>query len=218
MIMHQYIILTLAIVPFLLCFKGELRAGIIDETDYYQSDETVGHVHKPYAKREYDWPECKKGKIVNKTNNLGFRKDVDTKINKASGVTRILVTGDSQIDGVVDNNESFPNVLEDKLNSEINPAKFEVLNGGVGYYGPDHYLGFLYRYLFLKPDVYIVVIYTGNDFLDAARILEARDGINKRPEKYFHTLQNCKWNDGAVNQVMNQVYYFKTFPEMKKKR
>ncbi|MGE5197614.1 MAG: SGNH/GDSL hydrolase family protein [Deltaproteobacteria bacterium] len=216
--MRQRIILTLALVLLIGYFRGELCAGVADtEGDYYQDDGIVGHVHRPHARREYDWPEYKKGNIVLRTNNLGFRQDTDTEADKAKGVIRILVAGDSQIDGVVNNSESFPSVLESRLNSQNQPAKFEIINGATGYYGPDHYFLFLYKYLFLKPDVYIVVVYTGNDFLDAARILEARDGMIKRPADYLSSLRNCSRNDGAINQVMNQVYYFKTFAWMREK-
>lgn len=197
--------------------KNRLCADITQtEGDYYQQDKFVGHIHRPYAKREYKWPEHTKGTIILKTNNLGFREDSDTQTTKSKGTIRILVTGDSQIDGVVYNGESMPNVLEKELNSANQTAKFEVINGGVGYYGPDHYFLFLNKQLVLKPDVYIVVIYSGNDFLDAARIVEADGNFNRRPEEYIKSLQNCMC-DGVMDQVMNQIFYFKTFPAMKEK-
>jgi len=186
------------------------------ESDYYRQDEFAGHIHRPYAKREYTWPEHPKGKIILMTNNLGFREDSDTQITKSKGTIRILVTGDSQIDGVVYNEESMPNVLEKKLNFANQTTKFEVINGGVGYYGSDHYLLFLNKQLVLKPDAYIVVIYSGNDFLDAARLIEAGGDFNKRPEDYMEYLQKCNC-EGLLDQAMNQIYYFKTFPKMKEK-
>ena len=79
------------------------------------------------------------------------------------------------------------------------------------------YLLFINKYAFLKPDVYIVCIYTGNDFLDASSILEAKEGILERPAGYLRSLRNCNLNDGAISQIMNQIYYFKTFPKMKGK-
>ncbi len=216
--MRKCILSVTAIVLIILCLNGRLLADIVEiESDYYQADAVAVHVHRPYAKREYNWPESKSGKIIFQTNNLGFREDTDTAARKTKGVTRVLVTGDSQVDGVVNNSESFPSVLENRLNSESQTKKFEFLNGGVGYYGPDHYPLFLNKYLYLKPDIYIVCIYTGNDFIDSARILEARDGVNERPAEYIRSLQACQVNEGAVSQVVNQVYYFKTFPQMKEK-
>ncbi|MBU0547566.1 MAG: SGNH/GDSL hydrolase family protein, partial [Candidatus Omnitrophica bacterium] len=147
-----------------------------------------------------------------------FREDTDTNPNKTKGVVRVLVTGDSQVDGTVNNNESFPHVLESKLNSGSQTTKFEFLNGGVGSYGPDQYFLFLNKYLFLDPDIYIICIYTGNDFMDSARILEDKNGLNERPEEYFSSLRNCLMlSNGAINQVANQIYYFKTFPQMREK-
>jgi len=188
-----------------------------DDSDYFMKDEIVGHVHRPYAVRWYNWPEHKKGSILLRTNNLGFREDADTDARKSKDVIRILVVGDSQIDGVVYNNESFPNILETRLNSTTQGIKFEVINGGVGHYTLEHYELFLHKYLFLKPDKYIVVIYTGNDFLESARIIELKLGFHERPPQYISSLQKCM-DDGIISsQVMNQIYYFKTFPMMREK-
>lgn len=211
------IIITIVTISIFYVNKNGLCADITQtESDYYQQDEFAGHIHRPYAKREYTWPEHPKGRIILKTNNLGFREDSDTQITKSKGTIRILVTGDSQIDGVVYNEESMPNVLEKKLNLVNQTTKFEVINGGVGYYDPDHYFLFLNKQLVLKPDAYIVVIYSGNDFLDAARLIEAGGDFNKRPEDYMEYLQKCNC-EGLLDQAMNQIYYFKTFPTMKEK-
>jgi len=200
---------------FSVCMKAQAGIIVEREGDYYQDDEIAGHVHKPYAERVYDWPESKTGKVTLKTNNLGFREDRDTVTGKEKGAVRVLVAGDSQVDGVVENNASFPHLLEKALNAESQGIRFEFLNGGTGYYGPDHYLLFLQKYLFLKPDIYIVVIYTGNDFLDAARVVEAQGTTLQRPPEYFKSLRDCGPAGGAVDQAMNQAYYFKTFPAMK---
>lgn len=210
-------VMLVILIAFFLA-KAEVRAGFLeDESDYYMEDEIAGHVHRPHAVRRYEWPEYKKRLIILKTNNLGFREDTDTSVNKLKDVIRILVTGDSHIDGVINNNESFPNVLETRLNS-ANPAfKFEVINGGVGYYGFEHYELFLHKYLFLKPDKYIVVIYTGNDFLDSARIVELKLQPIERPSAYAASLEKCI-HEGITSQVMNQGYYFKTFPAMNERK
>jgi len=199
---------------FLLCFLFLAFRGVeAYETDYYQQDPVVGHVHKAYATRVYDWPEHANGKIFLKTNNFGFREDGDTKINKEKGVARIIITGDSHTDGVVNNNESFSNLLEVELNAKNQPARFEVINGGVGYYSFDQYLLFLKKFLFLHPEMYIVSVYIGNDFLDTARILEAAGDFNVRPQAYLKSLKDCAC-DGLMDQSMNQIYYFKNFPQM----
>jgi len=207
------------LIAAMLClfFSTEVRAGIAEEqADYYQADEIVGFVHRPYAQRTFNWPEYHKGKLSLRTNNLGFREDADTDVEKKEDVIRVLMTGDSHIDGILDNSESFPNVLETLLNARAGKPHFEIINGGTGLYGPDEYFLFLKKFLFLKPDIYVVIFYSGNDFLDASRTIEARDGENRRPSLYFQNLRRCSMGStGAVWQVMNQAYYFKTFPAMK---
>ena len=208
------------IVPILflsLVFCANALSSAVEEVDLYQPDKIARFVHRAHALRIVDWPEHKNGKIVIRTNNLGFREDNDTKIEKENGVVRVLVTGDSHIDGVVNNNESFPYLLGKVLNSRSKIPHFEVINGGVGHYQFDDYLLFLKKYLFIKPDMYIVVVYTGNDFLDAAKVLEQQGMTNERPPPYFSNLNRCNSNLGVMAEALNQLYYFKNFPLMKDK-
>ena len=206
-------------------FKGrqnnpKFRPFLKQEYDYYVYDYMAGHLHREHAKRIYYWDEHEKGPIVLQTNNLGFREDSDTSEQKAKGTVRILVTGDSHIDGVVNNNESFANQLEDRLNRGLTTPGYECINGGVGHFGPQNYSGFLKRFLYLKPDVFFVVIYTGNDFMDAICIEEfhRRLKTNKRPDDYVQKLTAAnKIIDGNLAQAINQVYFFKTFPHLKDK-
>ena len=188
---------------------------LIHESDYYREDKTIGFIHQPNAKRKFNWPEHRNTVIVMRTNNMGFREDQDTQKEKASGVLRVLVTGDSHTDGVVNNAESFPNVLEDLLNRSNNGPRFEVINGGTGYYDPQHYLLFLKKYLSLKPDYFIVALYTGNDMLGTARIVEPQVGAQERPEGYFELIrEQSKISQSAVSQGLNQIYYFKQFNDV----
>jgi hypothetical protein len=190
------------------------------ETDYYIYDALAGHIHKANAIREYIWPEHKKGKIIMKTNNLGFREDVETREEKPEGLVRILVTGDSQTDGVVYNSESFSNHLEYLLNRQVQNNRYECINGGVGHYGPQHYSGFLKRFLYLKPDVYVVVFYTGNDFLDTFYIEDVNGRLQTpmRPAGYHNKLLEAdKVLTGSIAQSLNQIFFFKTFPGLMEK-
>lgn len=196
---------------------GQILPYLEKEKDYYAPDPVVGHVHRPYATRHFDWPEHPNGKIAMRTNNLGFREDEDTAPEKADGVYRILVTGDSHIDGVVENRESFPNRLEELLNS-IRPGKrYEVINGGVGAFGPYQYLWFLEKYMYLEPDMFIVVFYIGNDFLNGIETgeKEKEAHVPKRPPAYYHRLQQMvsKYPHG-ICQVLNQIYLFKKYPRL----
>jgi hypothetical protein len=187
------------------------------ESDYYMPDPLLGHRHRPHARREFAWPEHPSGRIVMQTNNLGFRRDQDVEAMPQAGVSRILVAGDSHMDGVVYNRESFSSALEARLNRDSGARhRFEVLNAAAGHYGPDNYRSMLDSYDSLGLDVLIVGFYSGNDFLDAAKSVEK--SLQKpldRPRSYFSSLRNAdKLHAGAVSQLLNQEHYFSTFPQV----
>jgi hypothetical protein len=195
-----------------------------EQTHYYAHDSVIGHVHRPNVRLEVPWEEHPAGRVVMQTNNLGFREDQDTDEGKSEDTFRVLVTGDSHIDGLVNNSESFPNKLEAKLNGQTGPQRFEVINGGTGYFGPQHYHRFMERYAYLDPDALVVVVYTGNDFLDAVRfesrqdssIAAGRDLDAWERLVYFGRLAAARRiSHGATSQELNQVYFFKRFPRMK---
>jgi len=194
------------------------------QSHYYIYDGDIGHIHRPEARMEVAWEEHPLGRIVMQTNNLGFREDKETEEDKEDNVVRILVTGDSHIDGTVNNLESFPNRLEALLNQSGEPFRFEVLNGGTGFYGPQHYARFLSKYDYLNPDAFIVVMYTGNDFLDAVRTESLKDSSMAAGRdfgawdrlRYFGRLAAARRvYHGAVGQGLNQAFFFKHFPGMK---
>jgi len=191
----------------------------IDNTSgQYVLDPVAGHLHKADFKKDFKWKEHPRGHIVIKTNNLGFRNDSDTREEKPNELIRILVCGDSHTDGVVYNNESFPAVLEQMFDLN-NTGKFEVLNGGVGYYGPQNYLGFIQKFIYLQPDVIVLVLYLGNDFLDAIHIAVERGELGKiqRQEEYYKKItQLDEIMMGFSGQCFNQAWYFKNFPQSKK--
>lgn len=187
------------------------------QLDYYRLDDVAGHLHLPNLDRHVDWPEHPDGGFELRTNNLGFREDAPTTLAKPPGTIRILVTGDSHTDGVVANSESFANRLEDLLNSADGDARFEVLNGGHGHYGPQNYLGILERFLELDLDHFVVVFYVGNDFLDAVAEAWVRGQVElpDRPEGYMDRLEKAQsLSSAAVSQSLNQVYLLHTFPKL----
>lgn len=101
--------------PQLSQLRGNYRANFhfpSGERGYYTSDSIAGHIDKPFATPLYLWQEHPKGAIRLAVNNLGFREDSDTKRQKDLETYRILVTGDSHMDGVVYNSESFANRKE----------------------------------------------------------------------------------------------------------
>jgi hypothetical protein len=197
------------------------RRGLLpfpeSQLDYYLLDDIAGHLHRPDLRKTVSWPEHPQGRYELRTNNLGFREDDPTTAIKDPGTVRILVTGDSHIDGVLANSESFPTLLEDMLNAAAPRAAFQLLNGGTGHYGPANYLGMLRRFLDLDLDAFVIVIYTGNDLLDA--VAEAWAGgtveIPERPEHYMARLEAAqRVSSAAVSQSFNQILFFASFPEL----
>lgn len=196
----------------------EQREFLRTEADYYRFDPIAGHVHVGGALRSFEWPEHATGRIEMRTNSLGFREDEPTNDRPEPGVTRILVAGDSHTDGVVWNAESFPNLLESRLNAVDRDHRYEVVNGGVGYYGPFNYLGLLRRAIDLDFGLsgYVVNLYAGNDFLDAAVVLEALGRRVVRGADYGRPIDALTPALRAgFPQHLNQAYYLATFPDMR---
>jgi hypothetical protein len=190
------------------------------QAEYYLLDDLAGHLHRPNVERVIDWPEHADGRIVLRTNNLGFREDLPTEIEKSVGRRRILITGDSHTDGVVANPESFPNRLEGLLDDAAGADAFEVLNGGTGHYGPHNYSGILERFLSLDLDEFVVVVYAGNDLLDAVAEawLRGQIEIPERPPGYMERLQAARAvAEAEVSQGLNQILLLATFPELEER-
>lgn len=105
--------------------------------------------------------ESKVQKKILRTNNLGLRRDTPTALQKPPGVLRILVLGDSQSEGIVENAETYAALVESAL-GRVRPT--EVLNAATSGYSP--LLSYLWweRYgASLQPDAVLLALYTGND-------------------------------------------------------
>lgn len=182
--------------------------------DRFSYDPVAILLPRPDTVRTWRWDEHPRGHVVLRTNNLGFREDLPTEIAKRG--IRILVAGDSHTAGVVDNAESFANVLEARLQEGASAPVIEVLNAGVAYTGPYCYLGVLRRYLFLKPDVFVAVLFTGNDFWDDLKVRYHLDGWSPPvgDAAYVSRIREAaeRW-PGPVSQGFNQAYRWKNFPD-----
>lgn len=97
------------------------------------------------------------------TNSLGLRgKDVAGK--KGRERTRIMALGDSVTEGFyVDNQDSYPDLLEHTLNELGYQA--EVINAGVGGISIDEEYALLQRLISLEPDL-VVLTFATNDIAD----------------------------------------------------
>jgi lysophospholipase L1-like esterase len=101
------------------------------------------------------------------TNALGYRGPAPTSVEKPANTQRLLVVGDSFTFGwAVEEEETIAGQLRAML-SDRQPT-VEVINAG--YHdglSPDAYYAYLRREgIALRPDVILVVLYTGNDITD----------------------------------------------------
>lgn len=108
------------------------------------------------------FPEHPDGGWRVRTNSEGLREDDEIRTEQPD--VRILVGGDSHTDGLCPNEASFANVLEALLADERPGETVEVLNTGTGAYHFYNYLGVLERFRELRPDLYVIAVYGGNDF------------------------------------------------------
>lgn len=133
---------------------------------FLQPHPSIGTIHRTDVDVLYPFPERPDGVVRFRTNNLGLRRDSDTAFVPPDGVRRILVLGDSHVDGVVNNTENLCALLEAELESRSGDS-WEVLNAAVGGYSP--YQGYLWHLTYgtgLAPELVLWFFYSGNDFAE----------------------------------------------------
>ena len=152
-----------------------------------------------------------------RTNSLGMREDEDVLAEKPD--VRILVAGDSHTGGVIATPKSFTNVLEAALAAKRPGETIEALNCGAGGYNFYNYLGTLELYEYLAPDVFLFVVFGGNDF--AGCMLMQRFFHRRRPPRLAPYEQRAIQeqfgeqfgSDGEiVAQELSQLTYFLNNP------
>ncbi len=143
---------------------------------------TIGYVLAPDHAQIIPVVEHTNGDVVRRTNNLGLRRDSDTAIDKPPGTCRILLLGDSQTEGIVNNAESYAARLEHLENERDASARpVEVLNAAVSGYSPLlEYLWLRERGVRLQPDAIIVALYVGNDIAELRMRHEDFGGFGPR--------------------------------------
>ncbi|NOT29735.1 MAG: SGNH/GDSL hydrolase family protein [Planctomycetes bacterium] len=183
---------------------------------YIAWDPTAGHVHLPNVRLSWPWPEYQRGKVKLRTNNLGLRRDVDTELRPPDGGLRVLVVGDSHVDGFVDNDQTFCQRLEEQFNQRPGSAPVEILNAGVITSGPHNYVGHVERFFQLGLDLVVVVFYSGNDFLNTVTTAALR-GVIEVPPRSPEYLAQVERALGVqpVQQGPNQARLFTEFPELR---
>lgn len=116
-----------------------------------------------------------------RTNRHGLRDD-DFPSEKPPGELRILVVGDSFTMGAdVGQDETYAQVLEELLRRDLD-GPVQVVNAGVGGWGPFHYARYFEHYGHaLDPDLVLVGFFVGNDaYNHVDAVAESRTAVDGR--------------------------------------
>lgn len=155
---------VLVMVMALLALEIGLRLGLGDvfPPRFFEPHPQFGHFHVPGRS---GWQHTNEYHSFISINSKGLR-DVERSYAKPDGTFRILILGDSFVEGLqVDQDQTLPAQLEALLNRDSR-APVEVINAGVSRYGTDNAVLFLenegVRY---EPDLVIYAFYP-NDVTD----------------------------------------------------
>lgn len=107
-------------------------------------------------------------------NRWGMR-DRDRTITKPAETYRIALVGSSVVMGFgVGDDETFAHLLEERLNADGSGRRYEVLNFGVGRYGPVHRrLQIEHKVLPFQPDLVVYLAHQDEMYTAAKRIAPA---------------------------------------------
>lgn len=128
-------------------------------------------------------------------NSLGYRGREFSR-EKPAGTTRILFVGDSFVYGYgVDDEQTLPRLVEKQLQQRY--ENVEVINGGFHGSSMMQYDLYLRNEGYqLKPDIIVLVAYTGNDLFDINyNIIEAvgPDGVPTRIRDGLVSFRGCRF-------------------------
>ena len=144
----------------------------------FENDPVIGYRLKPGARIRFATAEFE---TEIRINAAGVRDDEEIG-EKAPNERRILILGDSLVLSVqVPFQQTFCELLEQRLNSRGSPIHYRVINGGVQGYGPVQELLFLRSLLpVVKPDLVVETLFVGNDLEDAVGAAALLEG-GQRP-------------------------------------
>lgn len=148
-----------------------------------------------------------------RTNSLGMREDGEPR--DPAPPLRVLFAGDSHVDGVHPNADSIPSRLEAILSSSRGADAVEALNAGQGSHTLHNYAGVWDTFANLAPDVFVVVVYGGNDFGEAARLdrFLRGDGPHATRPYLFEYSRLDEGRRSLLPQELSQEAYFRNNPD-----
>jgi hypothetical protein len=161
-------IAVLAMVITLGALEAALAITKFNVPAYMHFLPRIGRTFIPHAYYRYRKERFSEGHI----NSHGFR-DYERSYEKSKDVYRILVLGDSYIEGFqVQLKDTFTAQLEKMLNAHPSAKRFEVLSFGQSGFGTaEEYLRYITFGLAYDPDLVILAVTTGNDFRDNSKFL-----------------------------------------------
>ncbi len=175
----------------LALLEGGVRWMHLTPDRFWQPDPLLG-VRLIPGDRGWWTQEDREFLVFVQTNHKGLR-DVEHDYTKAAGVFRILVLGDSFVEAMqVPLDNSFPRLLQDRLNRDGAATTIEVISAGVSGYGTaSELLYFEHEGTRYRPDLVLLAFYPGNDVKNNSAILG-------------DTLKPVYGSDGALQRVAGQ--------------
>jgi lysophospholipase L1-like esterase len=186
---QTFVMFGFSILLALALAEGVTRLVRPQSTVEYRVDPEVGQIlaanqRARWVQEDYD--------VEVTTNSAGFH-DIEHRVEKPTTVYRIVVLGDSFIEGLAVPIESgFTHQLKSLLQLEVKDARIEVINLAVSGVGPAQYLRMLERRgVAYQPDLVLMSIYPENDIWDSYY------GLSGGPSKAFYTLGS----DGTLHYL-----------------
>ncbi len=141
----------------------EVAARIVHQLKWpdHVYDPVLLYRWKGNTERAFAEPEHAGGGFTVRTNSRGMRSPEPA---AQAPDLRVLCAGDSQTEGYCENDETFPALLAARLAAAHPGRSIEVLNAGCGGYSFYHHLATLERHQDLAPQVFVQVVFAGNDF------------------------------------------------------
>jgi len=166
----------------------------------------------PGLDRKRPAPEDADGQWILRTNSAGLRDDDEPIVGPVD--LRVLVSGDSHTAGFCDNSETFSQRLENELRLQRPGRSVEVVNVAVPGWSFFQHLGALERALPNSPDVFVVVVYGGNDFLEVLGYQHRFHNTPRGDTSEFEALtaKIDELQDGAMSQGFLSILQYQRDP------
>jgi lysophospholipase L1-like esterase len=197
-IQMRSVIAPLAAIAFGLAMAatlGEIGVRVLapQPLQHIQLDDQIYFVNRPFARFTYSREDEYSIEVT--YNAWGFRGPIPAS-NPPLGVTRIVLIGDSQTEGLqVHYEETYGEVLRRNLERLLPDRHFEVINLAVSAYGTHQEVLTLRRYgPRVRPCWVVLGFYPGNDLADNVRLpLVAEDTNGVRLAEHRFSIGHRLW-------------------------